>query len=323
MIPVSLSTDALSVEVLPLGATLSAVRLAGTPRNLVLGFANIEDHARVPIYAGALVGPIANRITLGRVPLDGTTYQMAQNENGVTALHSGPTGLHAQMWEVKEQSASEVTLTTTLGDGKGGLPGKRTFTARYQLREATLRLEITARTDRATPMNVAAHPYWMLDDQPTVAGHGLTVSANKYTPVDAQCLPLGTVLPTVDTPFDFAEPRPVPLDPALDVNFCLADAPRPQPVHAATLVGATGVQLDIATTAPGLQVYNGAHLPALAAALTEARDLYPYGAIALESQIWPDAPNQPNFPQITLRPGEIWHQITDYRLSPDVRLTTA
>lgn len=315
MTPIDLSTEDLRVRILPRGAALVGVYLAPYPRNLVLGFADTSAHLSIPVYAGALVGPIANRVSHGRVPLADETFQMECNEGGKTTLHSGAAGLHAHMWNVNRQTKTETTLTTTLHDGVGGLPGDRTINATYAVSANTLRLTITATTTKPTPMNIAAHPYWNLDDHRDLSAHRLQVHALETTQTDAQNLPTGVTAATVGTLFDFETPEAVPLDPALDINYCLAHAPRPQPQPAATLIGADGIQLDIATTAPGLQVYNGAHLPSLAGVLEHGKDLRPYGAIALEPQFWPDAPNIPTFPQITLMPGETWQHITTYRLS--------
>jgi aldose 1-epimerase len=164
-------------------------------------------------------------------------------------------------------------------------------------------------------MNIAAHPYWCLDGGVDVSRHRLQIDATEYTPTDPQNIPTGQIAATAGSLFDFARAKYVPLDPALDVNFCLARAERRKPVHAATLTGADGTRLDIATTAPGLQVYNGAYLPSNAAILSDAADLNPFKAIALEPQYWPDAPNIAHFPQITLNPGSTWRQTTTYALS--------
>lgn len=318
MNPIELATDDLRVRILPRGAALVGVYLRAHPRNLVLGFADDADHLNIPVFAGALVGPVANRVSQGRVTLAGETYQMECNEGGVTALHSGALGLHSHLWNTASQTMSDVTLTTMLMDGEDGLPGERKITATYAVSGTSLKLTINAETTKPTPMNIAAHPYWCLDDHTDISAHCLQVHADVITPTDARNIPTGETAPIAGTLFDCQTPRAVPLDPALDINYCLAQAPRPKPQPAATLIGAEGIQLDIATTAPGLQVYNGAHLPALAGVLQHCKDLRPFGAIALEPQFWPDAPNNPAFPQITLMPGETWQQITTYRLTPAI-----
>ncbi|MFK7837760.1 MAG: aldose epimerase family protein [Sulfitobacter sp.] len=314
--PIEISSGLLSATVLPRGATLAAVRFGTGAPNLLLGFADPQDHARVPIYAGALVGPVANRITGGRINIDGTRCQMPLNEAGGTTLHSGPDGLHALDWDVVRQTAQSVTLCRHLPDGAQGLPGDRKITATYRVEGCALWLDITAQTTRTTPMNIAAHPYWNLDQRRDVAGHLLQVNADHVLPVDAQNLPTGARASTQGTLFDFSTLRAVPLTPALDVNFCLADAPHAAPQAAAILRGANGCQLDIATTAPGLQVYAGAFTPDMPGALEGGRDLCPYAGIALEPQLWPDAPRHSQFPSILLTPGQTWRQTTCFSLTP-------
>ncbi len=310
---IHLQNGHLQVTLRQRGAALVGVRLAGHGQNLVLGFADPSDHDRIPVYAGALVGPIANRLEKGQLTIDGTRYQMALNEKGVTTLHSGPDGLHAQDWQVGAQDAAAAALTCALPDGHGGLPGNRQITARYALDQSTLTVAITATTDATTPMNIAAHPYWCLDGKGAVRTHRLHLHTRQYLPTGEDNLPLGAVQDAAGTLFDFTIPRAVPHDPALDVNYCLPPGTTVRPV--ATLTGATGVRLDLSTNAPGLQVYNGAHLPDLPKVQTDQRDLRPFGAIALEPQHWPNAPHTPGSPSILLEPGQTYHQISRYHIT--------
>ncbi|MEW9918753.1 aldose epimerase family protein [Marimonas sp. MJW-29] len=313
--PIKLATDSLRAAILPKGATLAALRLGPDGDNLVLGFRNPRDHVDVPAYVGPLVGPVANRIAEGRVNLGGKSYQMPRNENGETCLHSGAEGLHAQVFEVRELTKSAVTLALTLPDGAQGLPGRREIAARYSVEGSCLTLEIFAKTDRTTPMNIAAHPYWKFDDRPDVSGHLLQISAEKYLPTDERKLPTGEIRSVTGTDLDFRTPRPVPLTPALDVNYCLARQQRPETAPCATLKGATGITLHVSTDAPGLQIYNGAFLPRIAGVLDNGGNLAPYGGIAIEPQFWPDAPRHAGFPSIILHPGETWRQTTHFRLT--------
>ncbi len=315
MYSIDIETDKLFVRVLTRGATLAAVRLKPDPRNLVLGFADPLDHMNIPVYAGSVVGPVANRVSGGQVVINGVHYQMERNENGKTALHSGAAGLHAHDWSVVERSSSQVTLSTSLKDGEGGLPGNRRFQIFYQVIESALYVEISAATDHLTPINLAMHPYWALDSNDTIAFHDLQVEASDYTPTDGNNIPTGDVQKVDGTIFDFRSERKVPLDPQIDINFCLSPATRKEPKHACSLTGSDGTQVTLATNAPGLQVYNGAHLPELAGVLSDGRDLKPYGGLALEPQFWPDAPNKPSFPQILLGPHQKFRQINIYSLS--------
>jgi aldose 1-epimerase len=312
--PITIKSDMLTATILPRGAALVAVRFADQPRNLVIGFTDPADHTNIPICAGALVGPIANRVRDGQVQLDGQTYQMPINEN-TNCLHSGPDGLHCLLWQVDDHAPNKLTLTCTLADGANGLPGNRRITATYSIDGSVLTLAITATTDKTTPMNIASHPYWNLDGGRDVSGHSLTVHATQYVPVDAHGLPTGELRDVAQSAFDFTTESAVPLIPKLDVNFCLSEHPSPAPTPAATLRGNDGTQLDIATTAPGLQVYNGSSLPELAVDMADCPPLNPYSGIALEPQHWPDAPHHDHFAQITLLAGETYEQLTHFTLT--------
>ena len=312
---ITIRSDTIHATILPRGAALVGVRFAEQDRNLVIGFADPADHINVSICAGSLVGPIANRVRGGRVMLDGRSYQMPLNEDA-NCLHSGPDGLHTLLWQVEEKTINHVTLSCELQDGANGLPGNRRITARYRIDANTLTLKIDATTDQPTPMNIAPHPYWNLDGQPDVSAHRIGVHATHYLPTDSQGLPTGEERLLAGSDFDFTTEKPVPLTADLDVNFCLASAPVDRPQPAATLRGGDGTCLDIATTAPGLQVYAGSALPDMAVDMADCPPLRPYSGIALEPQHWPDAPHHEYFPQITLMPGETYSQTTHFTLTP-------
>jgi aldose 1-epimerase len=312
---IQIRSSQLCATLLPKGASLVGLCFGSNDRNLVLGLDALSQHTNIPAYAGALVGPVANRVSKGRVLIDGTLHQMRLNEAGRTSLHSGPNGLDTQNWTVTDQSDSAVTFEIALPDGACGLPGNRNIKAIYALADDMLTLVITATTDAASPINIAAHPYWNLDGKQDVTTHQLQIASARYTPTDARNIPTGEILLARNTNFDFSSPAFVTRDPALDINYCLSDISRDTPEWAATLTGSNGTSLQIATTLPGLQVYNGAFLPDMPEALSQNRDMKPFGGIALEPQHWPDAPNQPDFPQITLLPDQTYRQITTYQLS--------
>ncbi|APE43700.1 hypothetical protein BOO69_09950 [Sulfitobacter alexandrii] len=311
--PLILRSDRLTARVLPYGASLVGLHFAGREGNLVLGFSDPQDHALIPVFAGAVVGPVANRITDGRLVLAGETHQMPRNE-GTNTLHSGPDGLHARHWNVLAQDEARLHLGLTLPDGACGLPGTREISAAYTLDGDALTVILQARTDRLTAMNLAHHPYWTLDTAADVSTHRLRVAADHLLPVDASGLPTGEIRPVAETAHDFRAARPVPGDAPLDLNFCLSDTPAPQPRTVATLTGGDGVTLEIETDAPGLQVYNGAFLPDRPGAVSGGRGLRPFHAMALEPQFWPDAPTHDHFPSILLRPEDTWRQTTRYRI---------
>ena len=304
---ITIGSDQLQATILTYGAIARDIRLSGVTHRLDLAAENFADYEAGLGFFGAIVGPIANRISNARVRLDGMDYELERNEAGQRHLHSGSAGLHRQVWDVAEETADSVTLTVTLPDGHAGLPGNRRITARYAITGADLSLEITATTDATTPMNCASHIYWNLDGAETFAGHQMRVAADHYLPVDAGTCPTGEVAEVAGTDMDFRETRVLtPGAPMLDHNFCLSEAPGPLR-DVFWLTGQSGVSLTLATTEPGLQVHDasGATRPGRAF----------FEGIVVEPQGWPDAPNNRSFPQITLRPGDTYHQQTRWRFS--------
>lgn len=255
-------------------------------------------------FPGAMVGPIANRVAGGQVMLNGRHYQMICNENGRTALHGGTDGVFQRVWDVLDQSTGDLRLGVTLEDGACGLPGTRRIEVHYALTASTLALTITAQTDTPTPINMAHHPYWRLGD---ARAHRLYINADRYLPVNEHLIPTGRIAAVAGTAFDHLTPKP--LDPAVDHNFCCADAQSNEASLRAILHGADGLVLRIDSTEPGLQVYAGAHLPTL-----PGTDIAPFSAIALEPQGWPDAVHQPHFPAILCTPERPYRQITHYHI---------
>ena len=303
---VTLSDGNLTVSLLTLGVTLQGLWLADVPHSLTLGCATLAQYQATTSYLGALVGPVANRITGAKALITGRMHHFDASENGNT-LHSGPSGLQNRIWQLTRQSDTAATFTLALPDGEGGFPGNRLLKARYSLQpNATLRLEITATTDAPTPINIANHSYWNLDGTPDWSGHSLQINAAHWLPVDRQGLPLGPRRPTSGA-MDFRRPRHLqPADPALDHNFCLAETRRPLSL-VARLTGAKGVSMTLSTTEPGLQAYDGRN--------PIRPDDAAYAGLALEPQGWPDALHHPAFPSILLRTEASYHQISEWQFS--------
>lgn len=303
---ITISGGDLTVAILTLGATVQSVRLAGVPYNLSLGSEQFEDYAASMDYFGAIVGPIANRIGNSRVRLDGMMHELERNENGETHLHSGSDGVHRKNWKVLEQSADRVMLGLRLSDGAAGLPGNRDIRVTYQVSApATLTMQIDGTTDATTCMNFASHIYWNLDGSETWEGHELRIAADHYLPIDARTCPTGEVVPVAGTQMDFRTSRKlVKGAPALDHNYCLSqEATDLRDVL--WLTGASGLQMTLATTEPGMQIHDaaGSHRPGKPV----------YEGIVIEPQHWPDAPNNSGFPSIKVTPDKAYHQVTRWR----------
>jgi aldose 1-epimerase len=290
----TLKAGELSARFLTLGAILQDMRIEGVAHGLTLGSEDAADYAGPLLYAGAIVGPVANRIAGATATLNGRRCRFEANE-GPNTLHGGFLGTHGRIWSVEAAESDRLVLVLGLADGAGGFPGNRRISAEFALDPRGLTLKLSAASDGPTFVNLANHSYWH------VGGPGvpqiLRVEAAHYLPVDDALIPTGDIAPVEGTRFDFREGRAIGGQ-GYDHNLCLSTGRRgPSP---AAELSANGLRLRIETTEPGFQVYDGNPL-----------------AVALEPQGWPDAPNRPAFPSVRLEPGETWRQITRWSVSRD------
>lgn len=312
----TISGHGLTASVMTLGASLQDLRLDGIAHPLVLGYPNLAPYLGEGRYFGAIVGRYANRIGQARAVLDGQALRLDRNQDGRHILHGGSDGSGTRNWILAEQTEDMVTLADLLPDGHMGFPGTMLVRAIYRILPGpALSLTVLATSDAPTLCNFAQHSYFNLDGQDTVAEHRLTVPAAHYLPVDADLIPLGEPAPVRGTALDFR--RPVRLGdrldgPVIDHNLCLAPGRHAAPRQAAVLQ-AGGLRLTLRSTEPGLQVYAANHLAGGAPGLT-GRSYGRHAGIALESQLWPDAPNRPGFPSARLAPGQLYRQQTTMRL---------
>lgn len=312
---VTLSHGGLSAAILTRGAILQDLRLAGMDHGLTVGSPNAAAYHDPLRYFGAIVGPVANRIAGGRARIGGQTHAFDRNDHGTHTLHGGATGTHAQNWDIDIVRPDRVCLTLALPDGLGGFPGNRTLAADYVLiGPDTLELTLTAATDADTWLNLAPHGFWNLDGAPDLSGHRLWIAAGDYLPTDARALVTGEIAAVAGTPFDFGSPRPIGpgTSPRLDHNFCLS-AVRRAPVHVLTLTGANGLAMEVATSEPGVQVYDAAGFDGGGARDHAGRPIGAFCGLAIEPQGWPDAPNRPDFPSVRVPSGTAIRQITRWR----------
>ncbi|MGY3437476.1 MULTISPECIES: aldose epimerase family protein [unclassified Marinovum] len=303
---IAIGRAGLSARILTLGATVQDLRLAGHGAPLILGFSDAQDYIGSTGCLGAIVGRCANRIAGGQFTLDGTQHQLDRNENDVQCLHGGRDGLHVQTWAILDLGPDHVTLGVTLAEGHMGFPGQLDLQCCYRIVDNTLTITLSGETTAPTYCNPASHIYYNLTGQPTALDHRLRVDAAQYLPVDARSIPLGTPADVAGTAFDLRQPAT--FNGPVDHNFCLAEARRPLTPVAELSAG--NLRMEMATTEPGLQVYDGGWLDI---AGRPGLDGVAYGrnaGIALEPQAWPDAPNQAWAAQALLRPGETYHSET-------------
>ncbi len=317
------NANGVEVQVLDLGATITSIKVpdrAGQLDDVVLGYATADAYRNNPACLGSLVGRFAGRIAGASFPLDGEYYRVSKN-HGDHHIHGGRKGFDAMQWRfASDASASSIRLTATSEDGDQGFPGTLSVDVRYTLDDDNaLKIAYRATTDRPTVINLTNHSYFNLGGHASgsVLDHSLRVDADSYLPVDEDAIPLGTLEPVAGSELDFREQTPLAdrrlPDHTLVVNPVATETPR----HVARLSHAgTGRVLDVLTTEPGVQVF----VPETLAHLEGLKDGARYErtpGICLETQHFPNAPNEPAFPTTRLNPGEVFASTTIYRFSVD------
>ncbi|WP_054413596.1 aldose epimerase family protein [Hymenobacter sp. DG25A] len=297
---------------------------AGQLGDVVLGFDNMRgyqspEYRKAGPYFGALIGRYANRIAQGKFTLDGKAYTLAQN-NGANTLHGGQQGFDKVLWQAQPGSSTEgqtLTLKYRSPDGEEGYPGNLDVTVVYTLtKDDALQIDYTATTDKATPVNLTNHAYFNLSNDPDILGHVVTMPADRYTVVDAGLIPTGELRPVKGTPFDFTAPHAIgerisQVPGGYDHNWVLNET---QGLHAAAQVyePTTGRTMEVRTTEPGIQFYTGNFLDGTLKG-KEGKVYGQHAGFCLETQHFPDSPNQPAFPNTILQPGEIFKSTTIYQ----------
>jgi aldose 1-epimerase len=296
---------------------------------VVLGLNTLADYeARSPFF-GCITGRFANRIAGARFTLDGVDYTLAKND-GPNHLHGGLVGFNKQVWTPSVQGDS-LTLHYLSPDGDEGYPGNLDVSVTYSLTEENdLRIDYHATTDKPTPVNLTNHSYFNLAASGDIYDHIMMINADHYTPTDLTLIPTGEIAPVAGTPFDFRSPQAIApgqrsSHPQIvaargyDHNFVLN---RPVPEDGSLVLAArvsdpgSGRVMDVLTTEPGVQFYAGNFLDATLVgshgALIRQSD-----GLCLETQHFPDAVHQPNFPSVVLRPGETYQSTTVFRFLTD------
>jgi aldose 1-epimerase len=318
----------LEVRVISYGGTIVSLRVPdrqGRLDDVVLGHDALLGYLAASRFFGSAIGRYGNRIAKGRFALDGQTYALATN-NGPNHLHGGRQGFDKVVWRaepLEEKDGVGVVLRYTSPDAEEGYPGTLSARVTYTLNDKDeLVFDYFATTDKPTVVNLTQHSYFNLagDGKRDILGHELQIDADRYTPVDATLIPTGALAPVEGTPFDFRKPTAIGArieqkDEQLahgkgyDHNFVL-NRKGPGLVKVARLADpGTGRVMEIATTEPGLQFYSGNFLDGTAKGKAGRVYQHRYG-LCLETQHYPDSPNQPSFPSTTLRPGQEYRSKT-------------
>ena len=272
-------------------------------------------------YFGALIGRYANRLAKGTYTIDGVEYHAALNNNG-QSLHGGLKGFDKVVWDAKTIGDSSVQLNYVSKDGEEGYPGTLKVQVVYTLTANNgIKMEYTASTDKTTVINLTNHAYFNLTagKDSTIHNHVLQINAATYTPVNEFLIPTGQQLAVKGTPMDFNQPKRIGDDidkvqGGYDHNWILNKEAGLQNVAHVT-DPQSGRVLTVFTTEPGLQFYSGNFLDGTLTDTKKGIKYIKHGALTLETQHFPDAPNQPNFPSTILKPGEVYSQTTIYQFS--------
>lgn len=304
----------LTANVMTYGTVVQDLRLEGHATPLVLGFETFEPYLTHSPYFGATAGRCANRIRDGHLEIDGKSYQLDRNFLGKHSLHGGGVSMGKRVWQLDKVASDSVTLSITLDDGEMGFPGNLNANVTYTLLPSgVFDIQMTATTDAPTLCNMAHHSYFNLGDD-TVSDHVLQIEAENYLPVDDELIPTGEVAPVEGTRFDFRTPAAVAKARPVDHNFCCFSAKGDLRRLATLSSPSSGVSMEIHSTEPGLQVYDGAKIDIEREGLM-GKKMTAHAGIALEPQIWPDANHHAQFPQADLSPGQTYHQQTQYKFS--------
>lgn len=301
----------------------------GTLTDVVVGYDSIGKYVHQPeTYFGAIVGRYGNRIAKGKFKLEGAEYTLATN-NSPNHLHGGKKGFGAVVWTARQLNGQSVELTYLSKDGEEGYPGNLQVKVTYTLTDSNeLKIDYEATTDKSTVLNLTNHAYFNLNGQGsgTINNHLLQINADNYTPVDSTLIPTGKIEPVTGTPFDFTQPTPIgsrigadneqlKYGKGYDHNFVLNPNTGSGLNLAATVQGdQSGIFMEVYTQQPGIQFYGGNFLTGADPIKGGKKDDY-RSALCLETQHFPDSPNQPSFPSTELKPGTTYTSTTVYKFS--------
>lgn len=324
-------TNAHGVELraMTYGAIIVSLKVpdrAGALGDVVLGHDSLAGYVKSSPYFGAVVGRYGNRIAKGRFTLDGVAYTLAVN-NGPNALHGGLTGFDKMVWRADTMRTSEgmgIQFRYVSKDGEEGYPGTLSATVTYTLTDANeVHFAYEATTDKATPVNLTQHTYFNLAGHGDIRAHVLTMHADRFVAVDSTLIPTGKLAAVVGTPFDFTTPRAVGeridadhqqirFGGGYDHTFVLTRPDTGLALAAVLKDPSSGRMLEVRTTEPGVQFYTGNFLDGSLTGkggIVYARRT----GLCLETQHFPDSPNQALFPNTILRPGETYRSRTVWR----------
>ena len=323
----------MEVDIITYGGIITDLKVpnkAGTSENVVIGFNSLEQYQKDNPYFGALIGRFGNRIAKGKFTLDGKEYSLATN-NAPNALHGGPEGFHKVVWTAEEAKGGDVAslkLKYVAKDMEEGYPGNLTVFVTYTLNnDNELDVLYEATTDKKTVVNLTQHSYFNLsaDFKKPILDQVITIDADKLVPVDANLIPTGQLTDVTNTPFDFRKPKPIgarikatddQLKKGLGYDHCwvLNNQDKGDRFAASAYDPNSGRFLEVYTDQPGIQFYSGNFLDGTLPMRTDGTYAHRTG-FCLETQHYPDSPNQKDFPTTVLNPEENYKTKTTFKFS--------
>ncbi len=316
--------NGMELDLITYGATIQAIRIPcrdGQTRDVVIGFDDLDGHVHLSNYQGNTVGRYANRLHNAQFTLNGKQYALTANEKGRTCLHGGGE-FSKVVWSAAVDTDNSIVMSYTSPAGSHGFPGEMLTKVRFTLSDSNeITINYTAICSADTPINLTNHTYFNLKggNGTDILSHRLTIDADAFTPTDADSIPTGELRAVRGTPFDFTEPKTIGRDihaqdeqlllcGGYDHNFCLNET-------AGAVITAeepeSGIRMNVYTDMPGVQLYTGNFLDGS----KTGKGGYPiikHAGFCLETQFYPDTPNQPGFPQCTVRAGEVFRSSTKY-----------
>ncbi|WP_418262466.1 aldose epimerase family protein [Flavobacterium faecale] len=325
--------NGMEVDIITYGGIITSLKVpnkAGVSEEVAIGFNNLEQYTKDNPYFGALIGRYGNRIAKAKFSIDGIEYKLAAN-NGPNNLHGGPEGFHRVIWTAEKAESGQnasLQLKYISKDMEEGFPGNLTVYVTYTLtNDNTLGVQYEATTDKTTVVNLTQHSYFNLsgDFSKTITNHEVVIDADQFVPVDADLIPTGKLEAVTNTPFDFRKPKTIAKEIKADneqlkrgkgYDHCwvLNNQDKGFRFAASAYEPISGRYMEVFTTEPGIQLYTGNFLDGT----LPTRDGKTYAhrtGFCLETQHYPDSPNQKSFPTTILKPGEKYQTKTSFKFS--------
>lgn len=327
------NNSGMEVDIITYGGRITSLKVPdkdGNMENVVLGFDNIKDYTSDNPFFGALIGRYGNRIAKGKFSLDGEEYTLAQND-GENHLHGGEKGFDKVVWKAEEESSNSLKLTYISEDMEEGYPGRLETAVTYTLnKDNSLDVAYEATTDKKTVVNLTQHAYFNLsgDFDEKILDHEIKINADEFLPVDENLIPTGEIKDVAGTPFDFREPKTIAEDidkekdneqlqrgQGYDHCWVLKEQGSGMRFAASAYHSESGRLLEVFTDEPGIQFYTGNFLDGTLPQPGNDGTYEKRTGFCLETQHYPNAPNQENFPSVILEPGEKYTSNTSFKFS--------